>query len=160
MAKTLWVFLMLVVLAVVSISAQRFPPGYVDPLPLLAAASKEINEQNFRCVTFSGTGYGGAVGQTFEQAVNIDWPRVDALANYTRTINWETGTSKETSTASLASILPRGSTASAGRTARPSRSSCVRRLWSTGRSRGRLTATAPPWLLHLKTRSAGNWTSG
>ena len=28
--------------------------------------------------------------------VNIDWPRIDALANYTRTINWETGTSKET----------------------------------------------------------------
>ena len=96
MSKTLWVFLTLVVLAVVSISAQQFPPGYVDPMPLLAAASKEINEQSFRCVTFSGTGYGGAVGQTFEQAVNIDWPRVDALANYTRTINWETGTSKET----------------------------------------------------------------
>ena len=64
--------------------------------PLLAAASKEIGEANLRCITFSGTGYDGAVGQTAEYTSNIDWPRIDALANYTRTINWETGTSKET----------------------------------------------------------------
>jgi glyoxylase-like metal-dependent hydrolase (beta-lactamase superfamily II) len=75
--------------------AQRFPPGFVDPAPVLAAASKAINEQSLRCVTFSGTGYSGPVGQTFENAVNIDWPRSE-MANYTRTINWETGTSKET----------------------------------------------------------------
>jgi len=76
--------------------AQQFPPGYVDPAPLLAAAAAEIGEANLRCITFSGTGYSGAVGQTFENAVSIDWPRIDAMANYTRTINWETGTSKET----------------------------------------------------------------
>jgi glyoxylase-like metal-dependent hydrolase (beta-lactamase superfamily II) len=76
--------------------AQPFPPGYVDPAPLLAAASSEIGEAHLRCITFSGAGYGGAVGQTFENAVNVDWPRIDSLANYSRTINWETGTSKET----------------------------------------------------------------
>ena len=76
--------------------AQQFPPGYVDPAPLLAAAAAEIGEANLRCITFSGTGYSGAVGQTFENAVSVDWPRIDAMANYTRTINWETGTSKET----------------------------------------------------------------
>jgi len=76
--------------------AQQFPPGYVDPAPLLAAASREIGEANLKCITYSGTGYGGAVGQTYENAVNVDWPRIDALANYTRTINWETATSKET----------------------------------------------------------------
>ena len=75
--------------------AQQFPPGYVDPAPVLAAASKAINEQSLRCITYSGTGYSGAVGQTFENAPNIDWRRSE-LANYTRTINWETGTSKET----------------------------------------------------------------
>jgi glyoxylase-like metal-dependent hydrolase (beta-lactamase superfamily II) len=83
-------------LACATLSAQQFPPGYVDPHPLLAAASKEIGEQNLRCVTFSGTGYNGAVGQTFENAVNIDWSRPDQMSNYTRTINWEAGTSKET----------------------------------------------------------------
>ena len=44
---------------------------------------------------FREPGYSGPVGQTFENAVNIDWQRSE-MANYTRTINWETGTSKET----------------------------------------------------------------
>ena len=78
-----------------SAAAQEFPPGYVDPWPLLAAAAEEIGEANLRCVTFSGNGYGGAVGQTFENAVNVDWPRV-GLNNYTRSIDWETRTSIET----------------------------------------------------------------
>jgi len=76
--------------------AQQFPPGYVDPAPLLAAVAEEIGEANLRCITYSGSGYNGAVGQTFENAVNVDWPRIGSMANYTRTINWEAGTSKET----------------------------------------------------------------
>jgi glyoxylase-like metal-dependent hydrolase (beta-lactamase superfamily II) len=76
--------------------AQSFPPGYVDPEPLLAAAAREIGADGLRCVTFSGTGYAGAVGQTVENAVNVDWPRIDSLANYTRTIDWSAGTSVET----------------------------------------------------------------
>lgn len=76
--------------------AQQFPPGFVDPEPLLAAVAGEIGETNLRCITYSGTGYNGAVGQTFENAVNVDWPRPDEMANYTRTIDWETGTSVET----------------------------------------------------------------
>lgn len=96
MARLLPAALAFVVFAGVHTLAQRFPPGYVDPAPILAAAAAEIGEAHFRCVTFSGTGYGAAVGQTFENAVNVDWPRVDVLANYTRTINWEAGTSVET----------------------------------------------------------------
>src|SRR5687767_7132078 len=96
MNNKLWAGLTAIALASGLLHAQSFPPGYVDPAPLLAAASKEIGEANLRCITFSGAGYNGAVGQTFEYAVNIDWPRPDAMANYTRTINWETGTSKET----------------------------------------------------------------
>ena len=79
----------------VTTSAQQFAPGYVDPAPLLAAAAKEIGEANLKCITFSGTGYSGAVGQAFESGVNIDWPRIDSMANYTRTINFETRTIKE-----------------------------------------------------------------
>ena len=78
------------------VPAQQFPPGYVDPAPLLAAVAEEIGESSLRCITYSGAGYDGAVGQTFENAVNVDWPRIDSLGNYTRTINWDTGTSKET----------------------------------------------------------------
>ena len=76
--------------------AQPLPPGYVDPEPLLAAVAAEIGEANLRCITYSGEGYNGAVGQTFENAVGVDWPLPDGLHNYTRTINWETGTSVET----------------------------------------------------------------
>jgi glyoxylase-like metal-dependent hydrolase (beta-lactamase superfamily II) len=96
MSKKMYVLLPAVLLWMHSqMPAQQFPPGFVDPAPILAAASKAINEQALRCVTFSGVGYSGPVGQTFENAVNIDWPRSE-MANYTRTINWETGTSKET----------------------------------------------------------------
>ena len=95
MGKRLSVLFALLVLAGGQLPAQQFPPGFVDPAPVLAAASTAINEQSLRCVTFSGTGYSGPVGQTFENAVNIDWQRSE-MANYTRTINWETGTSIET----------------------------------------------------------------
>ena len=95
MAKGLFVTVALLVVVGIRLIAQQFPPGFVDPAPLLAAAAKEIGEANLRCVTLSGTGYSGPVGQTFENAVGIDWPRSE-MANYTRTINWETGTSTET----------------------------------------------------------------
>ena len=80
------------VLLAVTTAAQQFPPGFVDPAPILAAAAKEIGEANLQCITFSGTGYAGAVGQAFESGVNIDWPRIDSLANYRRTINYDTRT--------------------------------------------------------------------
>ncbi len=40
--------------------AQQFPPGYVDPAPLLAAVAEEIGEANLRCIMYSGAGYSGA----------------------------------------------------------------------------------------------------
>jgi glyoxylase-like metal-dependent hydrolase (beta-lactamase superfamily II) len=86
----------LLVMLGTQLPARQFPPGYVDPAPLLAAAAREIGEADLKCITYAGAGYGGAVGQTFENAVNIDWPRIDALANYSRNIDWEKGTSKET----------------------------------------------------------------
>jgi glyoxylase-like metal-dependent hydrolase (beta-lactamase superfamily II) len=95
MAKASAALVMLVMIGAQT-AGRQFPSGYVDPAPLLAAAAAEMGEANLKCVTFSGTGYAGAVGQTFENAVNVDWPRIDALANYTRTINWETRTSTET----------------------------------------------------------------
>ena len=96
MAKRLFGTVALLMMVGGPMPAQQFPPGYVDPAPLLAAVAEDIGEANLRCITYSGTGYSAAVGQTFENAVNVDWPRIDSMANYTRTINWETGTSKET----------------------------------------------------------------
>ena len=59
------------------------------------AAVKAIGADNLKCVTICGTGYAGAVGQQRESDKNVDWPRVDPLANYTRTMNWDAKTMKE-----------------------------------------------------------------
>ena len=85
----------LVALAGIGTSSQQLPPGYLDPQPILDAAAKAIGTDNLKCVTISGTAYGGAVGQQRESAWNVDWPRIDSLANYTRTMNWETRTMVE-----------------------------------------------------------------
>ena len=69
-------------------STQPLPPGYVDPQPILEAAAKAIGADRLQCVTISGTAYAGAVGQQREAAWNVDWPRGEPLANYTRTMRW------------------------------------------------------------------------
>ena len=74
---------------------ERFRPGYVDPEPILRAAAEVIGTDNLQCVTISGNGYAGMVGQQRLNDKNVDWPRGEPLANYTRTMNWETGTMKE-----------------------------------------------------------------
>ena len=62
---------------------------------MLDAAARAIGSDKLKCVTISGTAYAGAVGQQRESARNVDWPRIDQLANYTRTMNWEAKTMKE-----------------------------------------------------------------
>jgi len=73
----------------------QLAPGYVDPLPVLRAAAEAIGTDKLRCVTIAGTGYAGMVGQQRESGWNVDWPRGEPLANYTRTMNWEAKWSKE-----------------------------------------------------------------
>ena len=72
--------------------AQPLRPGYLDPHPILDAAAKAIGSDKLTCVTIAGTAYGGAVGQQRESARNVDWPRIDQLANYTRTMDWNART--------------------------------------------------------------------
>ena len=78
-----------------TVASQQLPPGYVDPTPVLDAAAKAIGADRLRCVTISGTAYAGAVGQQRESARNVDWPRIDALANYTRTMDWDRKSMRE-----------------------------------------------------------------
>lgn len=73
--------------------AQPLPRGYVDPLPVLRAAANAIGADKLKCITFSGTGYSGKVGQNVTQ--DTDWPRGEPLADYTRTINFEARSSVE-----------------------------------------------------------------
>jgi hypothetical protein len=76
-------------------ASPQFSPGYLDPKPILDAARSAIANEALHCVTVSGTAYDGAVGQQREAAKNVDWPRIDSLANYTRTMNWDNWTMKE-----------------------------------------------------------------
>ncbi len=70
-------------------------PGFVDPAPVLEAAEKTIGARALRCVTLSGTGYAGIVGQQRLAEKNVDWPHGEPLTHYRRTMNWEAGTMKE-----------------------------------------------------------------
>jgi glyoxylase-like metal-dependent hydrolase (beta-lactamase superfamily II) len=72
-------------------AAQEFPPGYLDPGPILQAASEAIGVSNLRCVSVSGSAYGAMVGQLRLNGFEVDWPRGEALLNYTRTMNWDAG---------------------------------------------------------------------
>lgn len=96
MARMLCVLsFVLILVAGGSSNGQQFPPGYVDPRPVLQAAAKAIGVDNLKCVTISGTGYAGMVGQQRLNDKNVDWPRGEPLANYTRTMNWEARAMKE-----------------------------------------------------------------
>lgn len=81
--------------ALATAKAQELPPGYVDPLPVLEAAAEAIGSDELDCVQFSGAGYAGIVGQAYRQSQ--DWPR-RPFTDYTRTIDYRTGTSVETFT--------------------------------------------------------------
>jgi glyoxylase-like metal-dependent hydrolase (beta-lactamase superfamily II) len=59
----------------------------------LRAASKAIGADKLRCVTISGSGYAGKVGQNVTE--DTDWPRGEPLMNYTRTIDYEARSSVE-----------------------------------------------------------------
>ena len=95
MLKRVWVQFVLVALMSGTAAAQGLAPGYIDPQPVLQAASKAIGNDKLKCVTISGTAYNGAVGQQKLSDKGVDWPHIDSLANYTRTMNWETKTMKE-----------------------------------------------------------------
>jgi glyoxylase-like metal-dependent hydrolase (beta-lactamase superfamily II) len=59
---------------------------------VLQAAAKAMGTNNLKCVTYTGAGYVGFVGQNYD--IRDDWARAE-LAGYTRTINYETRSSQE-----------------------------------------------------------------
>ncbi len=63
-----------------------------DARSVVEAAAAAMGVTNMTSVQYSGTGWQGALGQNFTPST--DWPRFD-LAGYTRTIDFETHSSKE-----------------------------------------------------------------
>jgi len=82
-------------LLVPSLNGQELPSGFVDPYPILAAASEAIGADRLSCVSISGSAYSGMVGQQRLSGYEVDWPRGKPLTNYTRVMNWEDGTMLE-----------------------------------------------------------------
>jgi len=82
------------------VTAQEFPPGYVDPAPVLRAAADFYGADGVMCLQIAARPeaniYAGAVGQARFQS--DDWPRQESLQNYVRTFNWETRTQIESFT--------------------------------------------------------------
>ena len=95
MSRVFAVLVVVVLTGVIVTTQRQLPPGYLDPAPILTAARQAIGTDNLRCVTIAGTAYSGALGQARESARNTDWPRIDSMANYTRTMNWENWSMKE-----------------------------------------------------------------
>jgi glyoxylase-like metal-dependent hydrolase (beta-lactamase superfamily II) len=73
----------------VAASAQNAPTAQ----SVLQAVAQNLGTAGLRCVTYTANnGYVGIVGQAHD--IRDDWPRVE-IANYSRTINFETRTSLE-----------------------------------------------------------------
>lgn len=85
--------LLLLALPATATRAQDLPHGHVDPMPILDAAAAAMGVDQLRCVSLAGEGYAGMVGQNLTQ--NTDWLRGDPLANYSREIDFESGSSVE-----------------------------------------------------------------
>jgi glyoxylase-like metal-dependent hydrolase (beta-lactamase superfamily II) len=85
MAKRFWLSLSLATLIAGSAAAQ-------DAHSVLQTAATAMGVSNMKSITYSGTGWQGMVGQNV--APDQDWPRVD-LTSYTRTIDFDTMSSRE-----------------------------------------------------------------
>lgn len=89
-----WALAAALILPATAAHSQPFPPGYVDPAPILAAANRAIGADRIRCLTASGSAYGGRRGQQRYVKVEGDWP-INTLSNFSRTMNWQTGAMRE-----------------------------------------------------------------
>lgn len=98
MATRLWLSLSLAALMAVSAPAQ-------DARSVLQAAAQAMGVEGMRSIQYTGTGWQGMVGQNFSP--DLDWPRVD-LTSYTRTIDFDTMSSREEYVRAQGNNPPRG----------------------------------------------------
>ncbi|MBI4886711.1 MAG: MBL fold metallo-hydrolase [Acidobacteria bacterium] len=85
MARRVWLPLSLAVVVVAVAGAQ-------DARGVLQTAAAAMGASNMTSIQYTGTGWQGMVGQNV--APDQDWPRVD-LTSYTRTIDFDTMSSRE-----------------------------------------------------------------
>ena len=76
-----------------------------DAKAVLQAAATAMGTNSVKTVQLSGTGWSGAVGQSYSP--NDDWPRFD-VTSYTRSIDYDARSSKEELTRRQGNNTPRG----------------------------------------------------
>ena len=81
MPRSNWLVCLFLTSLVGASGAQETRPGYIDPEPVLRAAEAAIGTDKLSCVTISGNGYAGMVGQQRLHAYEVDWPRGEPLTN-------------------------------------------------------------------------------
>ena len=118
MLRAFWTAVLVLGVLAPPLPAQRFRPASSIRRRCWPPRPRRLARRNFRCVTFSGSGYAGAVGQTVENAVNIDWPRIGGWPTTPAPSTGRPAPARRRSTASPAWSRRRGSTDSAGWTAR------------------------------------------
>src|SRR6185295_13349210 len=92
MAKRFW--LSIAAIAALTVAGQASAQQSATQLArnALEKAAANMNVANLKSITYSGNGWVGAVGQNF--APDQDWPHFD-MTNYTRTIDFDTNSSRE-----------------------------------------------------------------
>src|SRR5919109_1753998 len=76
-----------------------------DARSVLQVASAAMGVTNLKSIQYSGTGWNAAVGQSY--SADEDWPRFE-VTSYTRTIDYDSRSSKEELTRRQGSYPPRG----------------------------------------------------
>src|SRR5882724_1414889 len=98
MRKQFWMSLSLVALMAGSAAAQ-------DVTSVLRTAATAMGMNDMKSIQYTGTGWQGMVGQNY--APDQDWPRT-GLKSYTRTIDFDTLSSKEECVRSQGTYSVRG----------------------------------------------------
>jgi glyoxylase-like metal-dependent hydrolase (beta-lactamase superfamily II) len=91
--------------ALVTIVASPRDVHAQDARAVLEAAAKNMGTTSLRCVTYTGAGYVGFVGQNRD--IRDDWARAE-LADYTRTINFDARSSQEERVIRQGTYSPQG----------------------------------------------------
>jgi hypothetical protein len=76
-----------------------------DAQSVLQAAAAAMGGTNLKTIQYSGTGWRGAVGQSYSP--ELDWPRFE-ITSYTRTIDFEARSSREEMVLVQGNNAPRG----------------------------------------------------
>jgi glyoxylase-like metal-dependent hydrolase (beta-lactamase superfamily II) len=104
MAKRVCLFLAVAVLTA-GPAAAATPAAAQDAKSVLQAAAANMGVTNLKSIQYSGNGWVGAVGQNYTPA--DDWPHFE-MTSYTRTIDFDTNSSKEEMVLRQGNYIARG----------------------------------------------------